>query len=182
MFFGFSLGSILVLAAIGLAITFGVMGVINMAHGELIMIGAYVFGNFLTVSRMPATLADTALSMNVPGLAILGVILVIFVILGCFIDSLPLTVILVPIFLPVVTQMGWDLVWFGVLMVLCMQIGLITPPVGMCCYVMAGVAKDVPLQKIFKGALPFLVALVIALILVISVPSIATFLPGILKT
>jgi tripartite ATP-independent transporter DctM subunit len=146
----------------------------------MIMIGAYIFGYFLTVSRMPSALASVAL--NMPAFAVMAVILIIFIILGCFIDSLPLTIILVPIFLPIMHQMGWNGIWFGVLMVLCMQIGLITPPVGMCCYVMAGVAKDVPLQKIFKGAMPFLAALVVTLILVVIFPSIATILPEALRS
>jgi tripartite ATP-independent transporter DctM subunit len=147
----------------------------------MIMIGAYVFGYFLTQSRMPSRLASITSELDVSSTLILVVIMIIFIILGCFVDSLPLTIILVPIFWPIVTQMGWNGIWFGVLMVLCMQIGLVTPPVGMTCYVMAGVAKDVPLQQIFKGAFPFLIALVVALVLVIAFPSLATFLPTVLK-
>jgi tripartite ATP-independent transporter DctM subunit len=147
----------------------------------MIMIGATIFGYFLTVSTMPKALANAMVSMNVPGIFVLIIIIVIFIILGCFVDSLPLTIILVPIFWPVLLGMGWNGIWFGVMMVLCMQIGLITPPVGMCCYVMAGVAKDVPLQRIFRGAMPFLAALIVTLILVIIFPQLATFLPGLMK-
>jgi tripartite ATP-independent transporter DctM subunit len=144
-----------------------------------IMIGAYIFGVFLTVSRMPTRLAGWAVEMNVPPFAVLLMLLLIFIVLGCFIDALPLTIILVPIFLPLIREMGLNGIWFGVLMVFCMQIGLVTPPVGMCCYVMAGVAKDVPLQAIFKGALPFLLTLVVGMVLVMIFPGLATFLPGI---
>jgi tripartite ATP-independent transporter DctM subunit len=143
----------------------------------MIMIGAYVFGYFLNGTGIPKALAVLAATLNVPGVVILIAVLFIFIVLGCFVDSLPLTVILVPIFWPVLTQMGWNPLWFGVLMILCMQIGLITPPVGMCCYVMAGVAKDVTLQKIFKGTMPFLIALVIVLVVVIVFPQLATALP-----
>ncbi|MDR2295641.1 MAG: TRAP transporter large permease [Clostridiales Family XIII bacterium] len=147
----------------------------------IIMIGATIFGYFLTVSTMPRALANAMVAMHVPSMFVLIIVLLIFVILGCFVDSLPLTIILVPIFWPVLTEMGWNGIWFGVLMVLCMQIGLITPPVGMCCYVMAGVAKDVPLQKIFRGALPFLAALVVTLVLVVVFPQLAIYLPSVLK-
>ncbi|MDR1570999.1 MAG: TRAP transporter large permease [Clostridiales Family XIII bacterium] len=144
-----------------------------------IMIGAYIFGNFLTVSRMPMKMAEAAVSMNLSPLAVLAMMLAVFIVLGCFVDALPLTIILVPIFLPIVQALEMNAIWFGVLMVLCMQIGLITPPVGMCCYVMAGVAKDVPLQSIFRGVLPFMLALVVALCTVIAFPAFATLLPGI---
>ena len=100
--------------------------------------------------------------------------------LGCFVDSLPLIVLLVPIFLPIVTGLGFDKIWFGVLMVMIMQLGLITPPVGMCCYVMAGVAKKTPLQRIFKGTAPFIVALVIAVAIVMAVEPLSTWLPGVM--
>ncbi|MDR1246415.1 MAG: TRAP transporter large permease [Clostridiales Family XIII bacterium] len=147
----------------------------------MIMIGATIFGYFLSISGMPRALAQSMVSMNVPSMLVLAIIIIIFIILGCFVDSLPLTIILVPIFWPVLVEMGWDGVWFGVLMVLCMQIGLVTPPVGMCCYVMAGVAKDVPLQKIFRGAMPFLAALIVTLLLVVIFPQLATMLPYALK-
>jgi TRAP-type C4-dicarboxylate transport system permease large subunit len=111
---------------------------------------------------------------------ILLAVMIIYVILGCLVDSLPLVIILTPIFWPLVTQMQWSGLWFGVLMILCMQIGLVTPPVGLCCYVMAGVAKEVPLQSVFKGSFPFLAALVLALILVIAFPITATWLPSML--
>ena len=147
----------------------------------IIMIGAYIFGYFLTQTRMPANLASVASGLAVSPYLILAVVLLVYVVLGCFVDSLPLVIILTPIFWPLVTQFGWNGIWFGVLMILCMQIGLITPPVGMCVYVMAGVAKDVPLQQIFKGAFPFLIALIAALVVVVVFPQIATWLPGVIR-
>ena len=144
-----------------------------------IMIGAYLFGYFLNISKMPAVLADWAVTSGASPYLVLALILVIFAILGCFIDALPLVVILVPIFLPIMETLGIDRVWFGVLIVMVAMIGLITPPVGMCCYVMAGVAKDVPLTTIFKGIVPFLIALGVGLVIMIGIPSLSTLLPSI---
>jgi TRAP-type C4-dicarboxylate transport system permease large subunit len=107
--------------------------------------------------------------------------LFIYAVLGCFVDSLPLIVLLTPIFLPVVEVLGFDRVWFGVLMVMLMELGLMTPPVGMCCYVMAGVAKDTPLSTIFKGTAPFLVGIFVAIVIVMLFPSLSTWLPSIMR-
>jgi len=111
----------------------------------------------------------------------------IYAILGCFVDSLPLIVLLTPIFLPIVRDLDLGFVntesvtiWFGVLMVMLMQFGLMTPPVGMCCYVMSGVAPDTPLTTIFKGTAPFLIGIAVAITLVILFPMITTFLPGLM--
>jgi tripartite ATP-independent transporter DctM subunit len=145
-----------------------------------IMIGATIFGNFLTATHMPAELAESVLGSNMPSGIVMAIIIVVFIVLGCFIDALPLTMILVPIFLPIMNQIGWNGIWFGVVMVICMMIGLITPPVGMNCYVMSGVAKDVKLQDIFKGAFPFLIGEVITMLIIIAIPQIALFLPGLL--
>ncbi len=146
----------------------------------LIMIGAYVFGYFLTVSRMPMELANTVAEMNVPPLLIVLLILAIYAVLGCFVDSLPLIVLLTPIFLPIISNLGYDPIWFGVLMVMIMQLGLITPPVGMCVYVMGGIAKDVSLGRIFKGVAPFVVALLITCIIVAVVKPLALWLPSLM--
>ena len=91
---------------------------------------------------------------------------------------MPLTIILVPIFLPIITSLGFNPIWFGVIIILAMQIGLVTPPVGMCCYVMSGVAKDVPLQTIFRGVMPFILSITVATVLIIIFPKIALWLPG----
>ncbi|MGI6732156.1 MAG: TRAP transporter large permease [Anaerovoracaceae bacterium] len=145
----------------------------------IIMIGAYIFGAFLTVSRMPAELAKWTLSLDVPSGFIIIAIILVFGVMGCFIDALPLIVLLVPIFLPIVTELGMSPIWFGVIIVLVTQLGLITPPVGMCCYVMAGVAKDVPLFTIFRGILPFIFAMVTLFIILMIFPNLTTYLPHI---
>lgn len=147
----------------------------------LIMIGAEVFGKFLTFSRLPTMLAQSILGMDVSPYVVLIIILLIYVGLGCIMDSLGMVLLLVPIFLPIVNGLNINLIWFGVLMVMVMESGLITPPVGMNVYVISGVAKDVPLFRIFKGVFPFLIALLIAVVVVILVPQLATWLPGIMS-
>ena len=143
----------------------------------MIMIGSTIFGTFLSMSGLPFAMAKSLTSWDVSPYVVLWIIIVVFLILGCFVDSLPLIIILTPIFLPLAQGMGWDLHWFGVIMVMCMLIGLITPPVGMSVYVMAGVSKT-PLATVFKGAMPFLITLVIALICMVYIEPISTYLPN----
>jgi tripartite ATP-independent transporter DctM subunit len=147
----------------------------------LIMIGTNMFGFFLTISKLPAMLASAVPAMDISPHLVLILILLIYLALGCVMDSLAMVLLLVPIFLPVVTSLGMDLIWFGVLMVMIMEAGLITPPVGMNVFVIKGVAGDVPLGTIFRGVTPFIVALIVAVALVIVFPGIALWLPGILE-
>ncbi len=143
----------------------------------LIMIGANVFGQFLTMSGLPTALARGMLNANLGPYLVLIIILLIYVALGCVMDSLGMVLLLVPIFLPLVQGLHINLIWFGVLMVMVMETGLITPPVGMNVYVIAGVAKDVPLFRIFKGVVPFIIALVLAVVVIILFPDISLVLP-----
>ena len=145
-----------------------------------IMIGAYIFGYFLTVSRLPTVLAKWVASSGVSPYLVLAACLGIFAALGCFVDALPLIVLLVPIFVPIMRSLSFNLIWFGCLMVFMTQLGLLTPPVGMCCYVMAGMAKDVSLSTVFKGTTPFLIALIAVTVIVIAFPGLATWLPGLM--
>jgi C4-dicarboxylate transporter DctM subunit len=108
-------------------------------------------------------------------------IILLFLIGGCVIDALALIMLTVPIFFPVVIQLGYDPLWFGVVIVLITQIGVITPPVGINVYIVSGVARDVPLEVIFKGVVPLLIALIVGTFLLIPFPQIALFLPGLMK-
>jgi tripartite ATP-independent transporter DctM subunit len=147
----------------------------------LMVAGAVVFGRFIAVSRLPFALADWASGLNLPGFAVMIVILIIYLILGCIIDALALVLLTTPIFYPVVVDvLGYDPIWFGVIVVLVVAMGVITPPVGMNVFVVKGVAKDVPTETIFKGVWPFLLALFVCLGTLIAFPSIATFLPELL--
>ena len=105
-------------------------------------------------------------------------IIIFYLIAGCFVDALALVLLTIPIFYPVVTNLGFDPIWFGVMIVVVTQMGMISPPVGVCVYVVSGIERDVPLETIFRGSMPFLVALIVAAILLILFPSIALFLPG----
>jgi len=111
----------------------------------------------------------------------MGMILVIYFILGCFIDALALVLLTIPIFFPVVVNaLGYDPIWFGVVVVLVVAMGVITPPVGMNVYIIKGVAPEIPLETIFKGIWPFLGAIIVCIILLMIFPGIATFLPELL--
>ena len=146
----------------------------------LILIGAYVFGNFLTVTGLPTALASFIGGLNVSRYIILLIILIIYAVMGCLMDSLAMVLITVPIFYPVMMQLDFNGIWYGVIMVMVMELGLITPPVGMNCYIVAGVAKDVPLWDIFKGVAPCLVGMVVAVFLVCAFPDIALLIPNML--
>ncbi|NLB29061.1 MAG: TRAP transporter large permease [Clostridiales bacterium] len=147
----------------------------------LIMIGANILGNFFSATGLPQAISNFATTADLPGMVILLMCLGVYAILGCFVDSLPLIVLLTPIFYPVVEILGYSTIWFGVLMVMLMQLGLMTPPVGMCCYVMAGVAKDTPLSTIFKGTAPFIIGSVVAIAIVIFFPILSTWLPSVMR-
>ena len=143
----------------------------------LLIAGAVVFGHFLAVSRIPFNVANWVASFDWPGFAIIGLIVLVYLIGGCFIDALALIMLTIPIFYPIIMGLGYDPIWFGVIIVLVTQMGVITPPVGINVYVVNGIAQDVPLEKIFKGAMPFLLALVVGTTIITFVPSIATWLP-----
>ena len=146
----------------------------------MIVAGATIFGHFLAITRLPFEIAETVTQLNLPAYAIIGLIVLVYLIGGCFIDSLALIMLTVPIFYPVVTQLGFDPMWFGVVIVLVTQIGVITPPVGINVYVVRSVTPDIPLSVIFKGVLPLLAALALATLLVLFVPVISLFLPGLM--
>lgn len=148
----------------------------------LMIAGAVIFGRFMAISRLPFELASWVGSLPLPPFAIMGMILLIYFILGCFIDALALVLLTIPIFFPVVVgTLGYDPIWFGVVVVLVVAMGVITPPVGMNVYIIKGVAPDIPLETIFRGIWPFLGAIVICLILLMIFPEIATFLPSMLE-
>ncbi|MCL1828562.1 MAG: TRAP transporter large permease [Oscillospiraceae bacterium] len=146
----------------------------------LLLIGATVFGNFLTISRLPMNLANFISSLEVSRYVILAAIIIIYAVLGCIMDALPMILLTIPIFYPIILGLGFDGIWFGVIIVLVVNLGLITPPVGLNCYVIKGIAKDIPLQTIFKGALPFCFSMIATIALCTIFPQIAVWLPNLL--
>jgi tripartite ATP-independent transporter DctM subunit len=147
----------------------------------VIVAGATIFGHFLAVSRIPFDIANWISGFDLPPFVIMFFIILVYLVGGCFIDALALIMLTVPIFYPVITHFGYDPIWFGVVIVLITQIGIITPPVGINVYVVSGVARDVPLEVIFKGVVPFLIALIIGTFLLIPFPQIALYLPGLIR-
>ena len=147
-----------------------------------IMLGAMIFGYFLTVSRLPMTLSDSITSVVSSPMLILIFILLIMVLLGCFMDSMAIILLTVPIFYPLIQSVGIDPIWFGILVVKVTEMGLITPPVGLNLFVIQGIAGDsTPIQTIFRGAMPFVLADVAHVFLLIVFPQISLFLPSLLS-
>jgi len=146
----------------------------------LLVAGAVVFGHFLAVTRITFDVAEWVAALNMPGYAVVAMIVLVYLIGGCFIDALALIMLTIPIFYPIILDLGYDPVWFGVIIVLVTQMGVITPPVGINVYVVNGIAQDVALEKIFKGALPFLIAIIVGTGLIVLIPQIALWLPNLM--
>lgn len=143
--------------------------------------GATLFSRFIAVSRIPDWIGRTVSSLQVPAFVVMLVIFLIYIFLGCFMDTIPMVLLTVPIFYPVVVnQLGYDPIWFGVIIVMCTCIGAITPPVGANVYVVKGMTPDIPLEKIFAGVMPFVIATVVAALLVLLIPDLAIGLPKLL--
>lgn len=147
----------------------------------MLVTGATIFGHFLALTQIPMAVANLVAVLPWPPWAIMGAICFIYLIGGCFIDALALITFTIPIFYPIVINIGYDPIWFGIIIVLVAQMGIITPPVGINVYVVKGVAKDIPLEEIFAGAVPFLLALIVGTAIIIAWPQIVTFLPHMIR-
>ncbi|MBW1797438.1 MAG: TRAP transporter large permease [Deltaproteobacteria bacterium] len=147
----------------------------------VIVTGATIFGHFMAITRVPFELAGWVAGLPLPRSAVMMVIVLIYLFGGCFMDALAMVMLTIPIFFPVSQALGFDPIWFGVVIVLITEMGVITPPVGVNVYVVYGVAKDVPLEVIFKGVLPMVLALLICNIILLFFPQIALFLPGLMR-
>jgi C4-dicarboxylate transporter DctM subunit len=142
-----------------------------------IITGATIFGHFMAISRIPFVLVEWIEGMGLHPMGVVAMIALIFFIGGFFMDSMALIVLLIPILYPMLSNIGVDLIWFGVIIVLLAEMGVITPPVGVNVFVIKGIAPDVPIERIFRGIFPFLAALIICLIILMAFPVISTFLP-----
>lgn len=141
---------------------------------------ATTFGRFIALTQIPAAIAEFLTSLSAAPWVIMSIILVVYLILGCFIDSLPMIMLTIPIFYPVVTAIGYDPIWFGVVITLVCCMGMITPPVGIDVYVAKNVSDGVPLTTIFRGIWPFLGATMLCIIILMIFPDIALFIPNLL--
>ncbi len=151
----------------------------------VLVAGATVFGKFMAVSRIPFEIATWIGGFDLPGYAVLAIIVLVYFFGGCIMDALALIMLTIPIFFPVVQQLGYDPIWFGVIVVLVTQLGVISPPVGINVYVVYGVTRGlpgpaIPLETIFKGVMPFLLATLFSIIIMTIFPGIVLFLPNLL--
>ncbi len=143
-----------------------------------VLIGALLFGYFLTVTQTPQKVTEFLTGLGVGRYGVLALIMVMYLVLGCLMDALAMIILTVPIIFPVITQLGFDPVWFGVIIVMTVELGLIHPPVGMNIFVIKSVIEDVKISTIFYGVLPFIVTDLIRLVILIAFPILATWLPS----
>lgn len=148
----------------------------------IIFIGVVILGYFISLSDIPLKLSSFIVSLNVSRYVILILILFLYVILGMLMNIVPMIMITLPIIYPTVTALGFDPIWFGVIMVIMMEMGQITPPVGMNVFVISGIARDVPMATVFRGIVPFIFIEIVVLIILILFPDIALYLPNAMDT
>lgn len=143
-----------------------------------VLIGAWIFSNFVNVAGLPAALSNLVTAYDLPPWMVMCIILLIYIALGCVFESLSMLLLTVPIFFPIVTGLGYDPIWFGVIVVVVTEISLITPPVGLNVFVLRAVVRDVPTATIFKGVTPFWMVDIVRLLLLLSLPGLVLFLPN----
>jgi tripartite ATP-independent transporter DctM subunit len=143
----------------------------------LVLIGALVFSNFMNLIGLPAALSDLITSLGLGPMAVIFAILVIYLFLGMFMESLSMILLTIPIFFPIVTQMGFDPIWFGIFAVMVTELSLITPPVGLNLFVIKSVISDLSVGQMYRGILPFVLADIVRIIIIIAFPWIVMVLP-----
>jgi tripartite ATP-independent transporter DctM subunit len=143
-----------------------------------VLIGALLFGYFLTITQTPQKVTAFLTGLGVGPYGVLALIMLMYLVLGCLMDSMAMVILTVPIIFPVVTALGFDPIWFGVIIVMTVELGLIHPPVGMNVFVIKSVVKDVSFSTIFKGVIPFILTDITRLIILIAFPVIALWLPS----
>ena len=143
-----------------------------------ILVGAILLNKFLIFGAVPDAVGEWITSLVISDVSILIIILLIYLVMGCALDSLAMILLTIPIFFPVILQLGMDPVWFGIVVVMVVELGLITPPVGMNVFIIKGMAQEVALADIYKGVLPFVIAQVLLIALIVIFPDIATWLPS----
>jgi tripartite ATP-independent transporter DctM subunit len=140
--------------------------------------GANVFSTFLALSMIPIEVSTWVASLALSRYLILMIVILIYLFLGCFLDAISMMVLTMPVIFPVIINLGFSPIWFGVIAVLMMEAGLLTPPMGLNVFTVAGVVKDVPLESIYRGILPFLISIFVVAFIIILFPDLVTFLPN----
>ena len=146
-----------------------------------IILGAFVFGHFVSASGVPIAISEFLTSLPLGRWGIFALVLLLYVIVGCIMNIMPAMLITLPMIFPSIVALGFDPIWFGVVMVITMEMGQITPPIGIVVFAIAGIAEDVPMASIFKGIFPFLLVMLLSIGILSIFPQIATFLPNLLK-
>ena len=146
----------------------------------MIVIGATMFANFVVQTRLPNLLISTTEALELTPLMVMAIIILLYIILGCFLEGIGMVLITVPVFLPVVMSYGYDPLWFGIIVVIVVEMGLITPPVGMNIFIIQAQAPEINLKQLYKGIMPFLVAPVLLILMLFVFPQIALWLPALL--
>jgi len=144
----------------------------------LILIGVGVLGYFLAATRLPFALADFVTGLEINRYFIFAAVIIFFIILGCLLNVIPMILLVLPTIFPAIVALGFDPIWFGVITVLTMEMGQITPPIGVNVFAIASVAKDVPMEDIFRGIFPFFLCMIACVALLVLFPKIALFLPS----
>jgi tripartite ATP-independent transporter DctM subunit len=146
-----------------------------------LLVGSLLFANFINVARVPNEIADWFASMEAHPLAVVVICIAIYIVLGCILESISMMLLTVPVFYPVMQTLGLDLVWFGIVVVVVIEISLITPPIGLNVFVLNAMLPEVPLTRIFRGVLPFIAADIVRITLIVAIPSLSLFLPRLMQ-
>ncbi|MCJ7594297.1 MAG: TRAP transporter large permease, partial [Desulfobacterales bacterium] len=146
-----------------------------------ILVGAMIFSIFLSMTGIPRLAAEWITSLNVNRYVVLGIVMFIYIPLGCIMDSLAMIVLTVPLFFPTLAALGFNPLLLGILAVKAIEIGQITPPVGINVFIIKGIAKDVPIGTIFKGVIPFFISDIVNLVILVAFPRISLLIPGLMK-
>jgi TRAP-type C4-dicarboxylate transport system permease large subunit len=143
-----------------------------------ILIGALLFGYFLTITQTPQKVTEFLTGLGIGAYGVLALIMLMYLVLGCLMDALAMIILTVPIIFPVIRELGFDPIWFGVIIVMTVELGLIHPPVGMNIFVIKSVIEDAKISTIFYGVMPFIITDLLRLVILIAFPILATWLPS----
>ncbi len=147
----------------------------------MILIGALMFAEFVNITTMPADLTNFVSRFQLHPIVVVGAIMVIYIILGTAMEELSMILLTLPVFFPIIVKLGLDPIWFGILIVVVVEIGLISPPVGMNLFVLSTLIPEVPTRTVFRGVMPFIAADIVRLAILVAFPAISLYLPSLMK-
>ena len=147
----------------------------------MILVGSFLFANLVNVARLPQDLVAFIEGLSIAPLGVIFIIIAIYIVLGCVLESISMMLLTVPVFYPLVVSLGYDLIWFGILVVVVVEISLITPPIGLNVFVLSSILREVKLSEIFRGVFPFIMADVVRMLMVVFIPWLSLALPNMLN-